>query len=195
MEILDRIDRILNERKFDLGSGHKGNGITVWNRAKEVHGDYEMIAHIDRKRKITWNIKNPPKHVKDYVEKIAKGKNPRATASQSHKVFDEGKRQSSSTKMECMECGHKFKKKIGPRTLEVRCPKCKGYDTDLAYESSGWGKPKGKMAGWIAIYNGKKLEIKKSEAKDLYGAKQLAIKHFKVPKSKQGLLAIDVAYE
>ena len=52
-----------------------------------------------------------------------------------------------------------------------------------------------KMAGWIAIYNGKKFEIKKSEAKDLYGAKQLAIKHFKVPKSKQGLLAIDVAYD
>jgi len=51
------------------------------------------------------------------------------------------------------------------------------------------------MAGWIAIYNGKKLEIKKSEAKDLWAAKQLAIKKLKVPKSKQGLLAIDVAYE
>ena len=48
--------------------------------------------------------------------------------------------------------------------------------------NEGWKKPKGKMAGWIAMYNGKKLEIKKSEAKDLYGAKQLAIKHFKVPK-------------
>ena len=28
-----------------------------------------------------------------------------------------------------------------------------------------------KMAGWIAIYNGKKVEIKKSEASDLYGAR------------------------
>lgn len=52
-----------------------------------------------------------------------------------------------------------------------------------------------KMAGWIAIYNGKKLEIKKEEAKDLWGAKQLAIKKLKVPKSKTGLLAIDVAYD
>lgn len=52
-----------------------------------------------------------------------------------------------------------------------------------------------KMAGWIAIYNRKKLEIKKSEAKDLYGAKQIAIKKLKVPKSKVGLLAIDVAYD
>ena len=53
----------------------------------------------------------------------------------------------------------------------------------------------GPSAGWIAIFNGKKLEIKKSEAKDLWGAKQLAIKKLKVPKSKQGLLAIDVAYD
>lgn len=53
----------------------------------------------------------------------------------------------------------------------------------------------GKLAGWIAIYNGKKLEIKKSEAKDLYNAKLLAIKKLKVPKSKTGLLAIAPGYE
>lgn len=52
-----------------------------------------------------------------------------------------------------------------------------------------------KFAGWIAFYNNKKLEIKKSEASDLYGAKQLAIKKLKVPKSKEGLLAIEPAYD
>lgn len=50
------------------------------------------------------------------------------------------------------------------------------------------------VAGWIAMYNGQKLEIKKTEAKDLYSAKLKAIAHFKVPKSKQGLLAIKPAY-
>lgn len=51
------------------------------------------------------------------------------------------------------------------------------------------------VAGWIAIYNGKKLEIVKGkDAKDLYSAKQFAIKQLKVPKSKQGLLAIKPAY-
>jgi hypothetical protein len=79
----------LDERKFDLGSGHMGNGISVWNRAKEVHGDYEKIAHIDRNRKIKYYIKNPPKQVKDYVESIAKGKNPNISATQSQKVFNE----------------------------------------------------------------------------------------------------------
>jgi hypothetical protein len=50
------------------------------------------------------------------------------------------------------------------------------------------------MAGWIAIdHKGNKLEIKKSEAKDLYNAKLLAIKKLKVPKSKVGMLAIKPA--
>ena len=54
-----------------------------------------------------------------------------------------------------------------------------------------------KFAGWIAFYNREKYEIKpkKGEIDSLYDAKQAAIKHFKVPKSKQGLLAIKPAHE
>ena len=52
------------------------------------------------------------------------------------------------------------------------------------------------MAGWIAIdHKGNKLEIKKSEAKDLYSAKLFAIKKLKVPKSKVGMLAIKPAVD
>jgi hypothetical protein len=50
------------------------------------------------------------------------------------------------------------------------------------------------FAGWVAIYNRNRIEIDKSEAKDLWGAKQIAIKKLNVPKSKQGLLAIKPAY-
>jgi len=35
-----------------------------------------------------------------------------------------------STSMICNECGKKFKKKIGPKTFEVKCPKCGSYDTE-----------------------------------------------------------------
>lgn len=91
------------ERKFDLGSGHLGNGISVWNRAKEVHGDYEKIAHIDPDRKIKYYIKNPPKQVKDYVEKIAKGPNPKASVSQSHKVFKEDTELNEASEVEFEE--------------------------------------------------------------------------------------------
>jgi hypothetical protein len=51
------------------------------------------------------------------------------------------------------------------------------------------------FAGWIAIYNGKKVEISKKEAKGIYPAKLLAIKKLKVPKSKEGLLAIGPAVD
>lgn len=78
------------ERTFELGAGHFGNGISVYNRAREVHGDYEKIAHIDRQRKVTWYIQNPLKEVQDYVDSIVKGPNVSASATQDWmKVFDE----------------------------------------------------------------------------------------------------------
>ena len=50
------------------------------------------------------------------------------------------------------------------------------------------------FAGYIAHYNGQKHEIKSHEAKDLYDAKQKAITHFKIPKSKHGLLSVKPGY-
>ena len=37
----------------------------------------------------------------------------------------------SKVYMECLECGHKFLKTISSNTVEVRCPKCRGYDTEV----------------------------------------------------------------
>jgi hypothetical protein len=45
-------------------------------------------------------------------------------------------------------------------------------------------------AGYIAYYNGQKKEL---TANDMYQAKLKAIEHFKVPRSKQGLLAVVLA--
>jgi hypothetical protein len=53
----------------------------------------------------------------------------------------------------------------------------------------------GDFVGWIAMYNGKRVEIKKTEADGLYGAKVLAAQKLNVPKSKMGLLAIQPAHE
>ena len=51
-----------------------------------------------------------------------------------------------------------------------------------------------KVKGWIAIYNGEELEIPNDgKVKGIYGAKQLAIKHFDIPMSKWGKLAISIA--
>lgn len=37
------------------------------------------------------------------------------------------------TPMECLECGNKFSKTIRPSTVEVKCPKCGGFDTEVNY--------------------------------------------------------------
>jgi hypothetical protein len=86
-----RIGKLLEERVFDLGSACMGNGLSIYNRAKEVSGDYEKIAHIDPDRKVTWYIKNPPHEVVSYVSKEAQS-DPSISASQpDQKVFNKPK--------------------------------------------------------------------------------------------------------
>ena len=40
-------------KAYDLGYGHLGNGLTVWNRLEEEHGDYKTVAHIAPDRTVT----------------------------------------------------------------------------------------------------------------------------------------------
>jgi hypothetical protein len=67
---------------YDLCHGHLGNGLTVWNRAKEEHGDYQTIAHIGPDRQITWRSKNLPIEVVEYVMDIAAGTNSAVSVTQ-----------------------------------------------------------------------------------------------------------------
>lgn len=43
-------------RKFELGMGCLGNGVTCWNSAIEEHGDYQTVAHISTAGNIRWYI-------------------------------------------------------------------------------------------------------------------------------------------
>jgi hypothetical protein len=53
-----------------------------------------------------------------------------------------------------------------------------------------------KLVGWIAIYNGKRVEIANDgSVNGIYGAKLKAIELLRIPKSKVGLLAIAPGYE
>lgn len=36
------------------------------------------------------------------------------------------------TLMICRDCGRTFNRTIGKNTVEVKCPKCGSYDTDVA---------------------------------------------------------------
>ena len=73
---------------FKLGHGTLGNGICVWNSAKEVNGDYELVAHINPFRKITYYVGPLPAKIIAYIVAIADGPNPSASISQpEQKVF------------------------------------------------------------------------------------------------------------
>ena len=77
-------------KKLDLNSGHLGSGITVWNRAVQVGGDYKTVAHIGADRKITYYGKRISDQLKNYCEEIMNGPNPSISTSQPEmKVFYE----------------------------------------------------------------------------------------------------------
>ena len=57
--------------KYDIGMGYLGNGLTVWNRAAEVNGDYQNIAHISPEGEITYYVQDLPQSVVDRIEQAA----------------------------------------------------------------------------------------------------------------------------
>lgn len=72
---------------YDLGFGSLGNGITVWNRLKEVRGDYQTVAHISPEREITFYDKQMPEDVVRQIRDFAEKENPTISATQSAPVF------------------------------------------------------------------------------------------------------------
>lgn len=60
-------------RKFELFMGCLGNGVTVWNKAVQEHGDYKMVAHIAECGKIKWYIdsQSVPADALDRIERTA----------------------------------------------------------------------------------------------------------------------------
>ena len=57
--------------EYDIGMGYLGNGLTVWNRAVEVNGDYQNIAHISPEGEITYYVPDLPQSVVKRIEKVA----------------------------------------------------------------------------------------------------------------------------
>ena len=58
-------------KAYDLGYGHLGNGITVWNRLEKEHGDYKTVAHIAPDRTVTIYDEEMPQAVREEIQRIA----------------------------------------------------------------------------------------------------------------------------
>ena len=52
--------------------GYLGNGLTVWNRAVEINGDYQNIAHISPEGEITYYVQDLPQSIVERIERAAK---------------------------------------------------------------------------------------------------------------------------
>ena len=63
--------------EFDIGMGYLGNGLTVWNRAVEVNGDYQNIAHISPEGEITFYVQDLPQSVVERIRQAAEREKPK----------------------------------------------------------------------------------------------------------------------
>lgn len=77
----------LQAKAYDLGYGHMGNGLTVWNRLEEEHGDYKTVAHIDPDRTVTIYDEEMPQAVRDEIKRIADTSEMTISATQDAPVF------------------------------------------------------------------------------------------------------------
>lgn len=66
--------------EFDIGMGYLGNGLTVWNRAVEVNGDYQNIAHISPEGEITFYVQDLPQSVVERIRQTAEREKPKDAA-------------------------------------------------------------------------------------------------------------------
>lgn len=74
-------------KAYDLGYGHLGNGITVWNRLEKEHGDYKTVAHIAPDRTVTIYDEEMPQAVREEIQRIADTSEMTISATQDAPVF------------------------------------------------------------------------------------------------------------
>jgi hypothetical protein len=77
----DGVNESINEaKKYDIGSGWMGNGLTIWNRAEEQYGDYKIIAHISKDGNLSIRDKKLPNDIKQmfqmWADTMKKGDRP-----------------------------------------------------------------------------------------------------------------------
>lgn len=74
-------------KAYDLGYGHLGSGLTVWNRLEEEHGDYKTVAHIAPDRTVTIYDEEMPQAVREEIQRIADTSEMTISATQDAPVF------------------------------------------------------------------------------------------------------------
>ena len=74
---------------YDIGMGYLGNGLTVWNRAVKVDGDYQTIAHISPEGEISYRVSGLPAEVVERIEQAAETERQNARFTASYREYAE----------------------------------------------------------------------------------------------------------
>ena len=88
------------KKAYDLGFGHLGNGLTVWNRLEEVDGDYRTVAHIAPDRTVQIYDEEMPQEVRDRIQQVADTSEMTVSTTQNAPVFSVPPREESPQKEE-----------------------------------------------------------------------------------------------
>jgi hypothetical protein len=82
-KLASKLKESVNEaKKYDIGSGWMGNGLTIWNRAEQQDDDYKIIAHISDNGTLSIRDKQLPSDIKKmfqiWADSMKKGNRPGA---------------------------------------------------------------------------------------------------------------------
>ncbi len=86
------------KKAYDLGFGHLGNGLTIWNRLEEVDGDYRTVAHIAPDRTVQIYDEEMPQEIRERIQQVADSSEMAVSATQNTPVFSVPPREESPKK-------------------------------------------------------------------------------------------------
>lgn len=86
------------QKAYDLGFGHLGNGLTIWNRLEEVDGDYRTVAHIAPDRTVQIYDEEMPQEIRERIQQVADSSEMAVSATQNTPVFSVPPREESPKK-------------------------------------------------------------------------------------------------
>lgn len=86
--LIAQAERGLNKSAYDIGMGYLGNGLTVWNRAVEEHGDYQTIAHISNEGVVKYYVDGLPDDVVTRIEQAAEQERYKSLFDGTYKIGD-----------------------------------------------------------------------------------------------------------
>ena len=136
---------------YDLGYGHMGNGLTVWNRLRTVHGDYQTVAHIEPDRSVTIYDTDMPDEVRQQIYDVAATSDARISATQDAPVFSTPPHvQEPEVTAEAIPAPPPRRERVTFTTLRPEIPADQRHNFRITDPELGYGTPSEKYAANVA---------------------------------------------